>query len=190
MTAPTNQSGDGAHWAVLGPEVADDLADVRVLDVGPAEAPDQSSAALGDRGAKEIVRRGPLDLDDNVEGTFDLVYCRDSLQSDPHPMNLLTRLWHLTEAEGILLVESRVMSAPEQSRYGRFVRADGGASSHWVPGRLAFRWMVEASGYDVDRWLHDGAQPPGGGDQANAYLRATRTERNPALDLATPARSK
>ena len=50
--------------------------------------------------------------------------------------------------------------------------------------------MVEVSGYDIDRWLPEKAETTGVGSQASAYLRATRTERIPALDLATPARSQ
>jgi hypothetical protein len=190
MTAPSQNNSESPHWAVLGPEVPTNLANLRVLDVDSGEAPDQASAALGERGAEETVRRGPLGLERDLGGGFDLVLCRDSLQCDPHPMNLLTHIWHLTKAGGILLVESRILTAPEQSRYGRFVAADGESSSHWVPGRLAFRWMVEVSGYDVDRWLLQQAETTDEEGWASAYLHATRTERNPALDLATPARSQ
>lgn len=182
----------GAHWDVLGAEVPDDLAGVRVLDVGGAGDHVPSSAPFHDRGAADVIRcRVPSDLEGNIGADFGLVYCRDSLQLDPHPMNLLTRLWHVTDPEAVLLLESRILSDSEQSRYGRFVAAEEGEDSpaHFVPGRLALRWMVEVSGFDVDRWLPSEARADDR-CQVSAYLRGTRVARQPALDLATPARSE
>ena len=54
-----------------------------------------------------------------------------------------------------------------------------------MPGRLALRWSVETSGFDVERWLESGGEAE---PTVDAYLVAKRTERYPALVLATPAR--
>ena len=185
---------DGSHWAILGPEVPEDLADRRVLDIGdPSLGIDDASEALLERGAREVVRwEPPADLErDSGEG-FDLVYCRDTLQRDPRPMNFLSRLWHLTAEGAALLIESKVIPTSEQSRYARFVAgaAAGDSSPEWLPGRLALRWSVETSGFDVDRWLPSAATEPKDSDAISAYLQATRVARQPAIDLAIPDSSQ
>ncbi|HSK50522.1 MAG TPA: hypothetical protein VK889_08515 [Solirubrobacterales bacterium] len=181
MTSPANPAEQS--WSVLGPEAPDDLAGRRALAIGAD--PEAPAAALEERGAAVVRWKfpgEPLAAGD----PFDLVCCAGgAMQGDPHPVNLLTRIWHLTRAGSALLLESQVLTAPEASRYGLFVAdPDDGARSHWLPGRLALRWMVEVTGFDVDRWL-DGEEDAGS-DRATAYLRATRTDRAPALDLANP----
>jgi hypothetical protein len=184
MTSSANPATGKAPWSVLGPEVPDDLAGKRVLEIqGGGES--EATEALRGRGAAELVRwRFPEPLENPGE-PFDLAYCAGALQGDPHPMNLLTRIWHLTRTGGTLLLESQVLTATEISRYGLFVNDPGGAS-RWVPGRLALRWMVESSGFDVDRWIDEGARGADAPEAASASLRATRTDRAPALDLANP----
>jgi len=185
---------DDLHWSVLGPEVPEDLAGRLVLDVSdPGLAIDGSSEALLARGAREVVRwQPPGDIERDPSEGFDFVYCRDTLQRDPHPMNFLSRLWHLTAEGATLLLESRVIPAPEQSRYARFVAgaAGGDSSPEWLPGRLALRWSVETSGFDVGRWLPSPAGEPKDAQAVSAYLRATRVARQPALDLAIPGSSQ
>lgn len=190
MTDRSHSATADAHWSVLGPEVPSDLSGRRVLEVGddPEGSARPLAASMRDRGAGEVVQwRFPRGLEDGSGEPFDLVYCCGSLQRDPHPMNLLTGIWHLTRPGSTLLLESQIITAPEVSRYGLFVTdPEDGSSSHWVPGRLALRWMVEASGFDVDRWLATESTEAGESDRASAYLSATRTERAPALDLANP----
>lgn len=189
MTA-SHHSAEDAHWAVLGSALPESIAGIRVLDVSGDSAPDRSSMMLEELAPRELIRRAPGELEADLEGEFDLVFCRNSLQCDPHPMNLLTRLWHLARSGSVLLLESKAITTPEQSRYARFVTAAeaGGSSSYLLPGRLALRWMVEVSGYDVDCWLDRHAVEVDG--PISVYLRATRADRTPALDLATPAPSK
>ena len=106
-----------------------------------------------------------------AEGEFDLVLCRDAIRATPNPMAFLNELWQLTSPGATLLFEAEVLTEPAHSRLARFVPAAG-----WVPGRLTLRWMLEVSGFDVERWLDEG------GDSANgrAALRAVRAEREPA----------
>ncbi len=134
---------------VIDRELPDDLTDVRVLEVRPG------------------------DVLDTEEGDFDFVLCRNALRSSPYPMALLADLWRLTAPAGVLLLESDVVAGPEHSQYASFVpstRSGGG----WVPGRLALRWMVEVSGFDVERWLDEA------GASGCACLRAVRSDRTPA----------
>jgi len=182
MNSPANPAAK-AHWGLFEPELPADLASARALLIQGGDDADAASA-LRDRGAEEVVHwRFPTGFDAPAE-PFDLVCCCDAMQGDAHPMNLLSRIWHLTRSGTTLLLESRVLTAPEVSRYGLFTNDPDG--SYWVPGRLALRWMVESSGFDVERWIDAGAAGAGAPEQVSAYLRATRTGRAPALDLANP----
>jgi hypothetical protein len=84
-----------------------------------------------------------------------------------------------------LFLHARVLTDPQESTYARFgaARVDKG-DTEWLPGRLALRWTIETGGFDLDRWIEAGGTEPGG--EADAYLRAVRTPRTPALVLATP----
>lgn len=107
-------------------------------------------------------------------GTVDFVLCHDALRSSPTPAALLAELWQLTSPGAVLLLETEVLPNPEHSPYARFVpRGEGGPG--WVPGRLALRWLVERSGFDVECWLGE-ADDLG----PRAALRASRAERQPA----------
>jgi len=135
-----------------------------------------------------LLRELPADLDrarllevagdSGVEGRaqeFDFALCRDPLRSCPYPMALLADLWRLLAPGGVLLLEAEVDPAREHSPYARFVPA-ATTGAGWVPGRLALRWMIEASGFDVERWLGDADI----GADSRAHLRALRSERAPA----------
>lgn len=173
-----------AHWDMLAGEVPADLKGSRVLHVGGGDD-DPSLAALGDRGA-DLVRWRHPDEHQGTDTPFDLVYCSDALQLDPHPSKLLSDVWHAIAPGGVLLLESQIEPELELSRFGRFVVDSEAGTSYWVPGRLTLRWLVETSGFDVDRWLGDPVSPPDQPSRVSAYLRATKTDRMPALDLAHP----
>jgi hypothetical protein len=179
-----------SHWAILGPELPADLDGHRVLDVGAAASEDRAEAAeaFRERGAQDVVAwEPPGDLGEPGE-PFSLVYCRDALQQDRHPMNFLSRLWHLTSEGALLLLESQILPAPELSRFARFVAGAerGDSSPEWLPGRLALRWSVETSGFDVEGWIDSELEASAGHGRPSAYLRASRAARQPAIDLAIP----
>jgi hypothetical protein len=181
------QSSDASYWVLLGAELPTDLAERRVLDVAPAGDPDRVSAELASRGAAELVRWDPAAELAAGPGHFDLAICRGLMQRTPHPANLLSRLWAAIAEGGTLLLESRVMTEVERSRYAMFNAAGAGlGDSEWLPGRLALRWSVETSGFDFDRWLASPGLAPGPGE-ASVCLAATRTARPPSLDIAIPA---
>ena len=177
------QAIGAALWEMLGPAIPADLAGKRVFDLAPPGDPDRVAGELEGRGAEALVR-GALDAEWEKAG-YDLVVCRDVIQRDPHPANLLTRLWGVLTEGGTLLLHCPVMTEPEKSQYARFVAADAGTgSTEWLPGRLALRWSVETSGFDVGGWLATADRPQDG--VAAAALVATRTTRLPSLMLATP----
>jgi SAM-dependent methyltransferase len=144
-------------------------------------------SASGGRYGELFERELPEDLEDHrllelidpeelpSQGEFDFVLCRNLLRTTTNPMAFLNELWRLTSPGATLLLEAEVLTEPEQSRLARFVPGAG-----WVPGRLTLRWMLEVSGFDVERWLDDGSPQDG----TRAALRATRAEREP--DSSTP----
>jgi hypothetical protein len=154
-----------------------------VLDVAPPGDADRVSIELEGRSG-ELLVRGELDAEWEKVG-YDLVVCRDVIQRNPHPACLLNRLWGVMTEGGSLLLHSPVLTDPEKSRFARFVAANAGAgSTEWLPGRLALRWSVETSGFDIEGWLATEDRPKSG--VAGAALVAARTTRLPSLMLATP----
>jgi|GEM_PF-2321388 len=179
MTDATRQP-EASPWERLGAELPNDHGERRILLVGPA----RDGAAVG-LGPDKTTGWDPAGGESPPEGPFDLVLCAAAIQADPHPANLLLALWETMAVGGTLLLHSRVLSDPAQSTYARFGAARAGTGdTEWLPGRLALRWTVETNGFDVERWLDAGSSDPRG--EGEAYLVATRTERTPALVLATP----
>lgn len=162
-----------------------DLAGKRVLDLAPA--PDKQLAAeLTGRKPNLLAQKRPDD-DWAAEGPYDAILCRDTVQRDPHPARLLLTLWEALADGGRLVLAAPVMTAAERSRYARFVAVSAGAGeTEWLPGRLALRWSLETSGFDVERWL--AGTEDALGDVADAALVAVRTDRWPSLVLATPTK--
>lgn len=173
-----------SHWEHIASALPTDLADRKVLDVRPAA--DSISEQIGSLGAKEVqVWDGTGELPTDA-GPFDLVLCRETLNGTAYPANFLSRLWAATTVGATLVIQSRVMTAVDLSMYARFVDArTGDGEFEWLPGRLAFRWSVETSGFDIDRWIDSPGLivDPGEGD---AYLVATRVARAPAVVTSTP----
>ena len=151
----------------------------RVLAVGGEGG---TADAFEARGAAEVVVCAePSEQLRADAGSFDLVHCAE-LGSDLQPLSLYAWLWQVTAPGSLLLLEAAVMHDAASSQYARFVPAGGSPTGrpHWVPGRLALRWMVENSGFDVQGWLPDVPSVPG---RAGVRLQAVRVERSPARDL-------
>ena len=180
MSGATAQS----HWELIAGEVPGDLSGCKVLDVRPEADP--VSAEIESRKATSVwVWDGAEDLPADAGG-FDLVLCREALNRTAHPANFLSRLWAATAEGATLVIQCRAMTPVDLSMYARFVEAATGSGQfEWLPGRLAFRWLVETSGFDIDRWIDSPALAAGPGE-GDAYLVATRVARPPALDVSIP----
>ena len=152
----------------------------RVLAIGAGDAGEDYLTSLG---AAEFVALDEPSEDAGLEaGSFDLAICGSGLETDAHPLATYAWLRRALKPEGTLIAGSRVLADPTKSQYARFIPAgeDGGAS-RWLPGRLAFRWMVEVSGFDVAGWLGDAGDAH---SDDPAYLQAKAADRTPPLDLA------
>jgi hypothetical protein len=134
-------------------------------------------------GASEFVALDRPSEDAGLEAAaFDLAICGSELETDAHPLATYAWLRRALKPEGILVAGSKVLPDPAKSQYAHFFPAEkAGGSSHWAPGRLAFRWMVEVSGFDVDHWL--GERGELSECSTVAHLQARTAERTPALDL-------
>jgi hypothetical protein len=170
---------------LLASGLPDDLTGKRVLDLAPAPV-EALADELSGRDPALLAQRRPDD-DWAAEGPFDFIVCRNAIQADPHPARFLLALWEALAEGGTLVLASPVMTAVARSRYARFVAvsADAGATE-WLPGRLALRWSLETSGFDVERWLATAEDAPGA--VADAAVVAVRTARWPSLILATPTK--
>jgi hypothetical protein len=173
-----------SHWSRIVADIPADPAARKVLDVRPVS--DAVSAEIGSRGATDIrVWDGVEELPEDAAG-FDLVVCREALNRTAYPANFLSRIWAASAVSATLVIHCRVMTAPDLSMYARFVDArSGDGEFEWLPGRLAFRWLVETSGFDIDHWIDSPALEAGPGE-GDAYLVASRVARTPALDFSIP----
>jgi Methyltransferase domain len=157
----------------------------RVLLLSPA-ADEALSAELSKRKPAVLAERSPDDAW-GADGPYDFIVCRDVIQADPHPAKLVLALWEALADAGALVLAAPVMTASVRSRYARFVAAAAGAgATEWLPGRLALRWSLETSGFDVERWLASAEDAPG--EVGEGALLAVRTKRWPSLILATPTK--
>lgn len=173
-----------SHWELIAGAVPGDISGRKILDIRPEADP--VSAELEARKATDIrVWDGAEDLSADAD-SFDLVVCREALNRTAYPANFLSRLWAATAEGATLVIQCRVMTPVDLSVYARFVEAaTGDGEFEWLPGRLAFRWLVETSGFDIDHWIDSPALAVGPG-QGDAYLVATRVARAPALDVSIP----
>jgi SAM-dependent methyltransferase len=174
---------DERRWAALHGQLAEDLSGERVLDVSD----DSSFAfAFAARGAAQVLacggaagtqscalerielRPGWEGLNPGHDGPFDLVHSHGLLHRTLEPLALLRALRAVIAPGGELLIGSLLLADPERSEYIRFLPED----RLLVPGRLAFRWLVQAAGFDVHEEF--GELPGRWGNllTLNSYLRA------------------
>jgi hypothetical protein len=145
----------------------------RVLEIGGSAAGEEYLTGIG--ASEFLALDEPSEKADLGDGDFDLAICSSDLETDLHPLAVFAWLRKALGPEGILVAGSTILPDPTLSHYARF---DAG---RWTPGRLALRWMVEVSGFDVLDWLGGREEDP---LSERAYLQAMACDRPPALDLA------
>ena len=90
------------------------------------------------------------------------MHCNELLHRVVEPLALLKTLRRMIAEDGTLLIGSMMIADPERSEYLRFIpdRYDGDPDWWFVPGRLAFRWLVQAAGFEIETAFgeHEGPQ--------------------------------
>lgn len=194
------------RWAHLAEVLGDGIRARRVLDVGSSAGYD--AFALKAHGAGEVLACEPYEfhhqalflesiyrsgvelrnvgwqrLDPVTDGSFDLIHCHGVLYHEPNPMLLLQKLRALLADDGQLLLGSVMLGAADRSDCLRFVPDSYGGDPTWwfVPGRLALRWMLEVSGFEVEE-LPVGGGPPGEFHTVSGYMRCRPADPAPELD--------
>lgn len=201
------------RWQMLDEHLGD-LAGKRVLDVGSNAGYDPFMFKL--RGAGEVVGCEPFtfvhqarflesiyqtgvdirqigwqQLDPDELGRFDLLHCNGVLYHEPNPLGMLLRLRSMLADDGEMLFGSMLHGSDEQSQYIRFVPdAYAGDRTWWfVPGRLAMRWMLEVSGFEIEE-LSVSEGPRGEFRTVNVYFRARPVNVAPELADERPAATR
>lgn len=189
---------DEARWVQLQRFVDASLAGQRVLVVGGGSGYDATRfAALGaehvlacecsslapEAGLTDPVQRSGVELqalawqslDPAQHGTFEIVHCRGLVHRVPDPVTLLGTLRRMTSDGGTLLIGSMMLADPERSEYLRFVPdSHAGDPDCWfIPGRLALRWLIEATGFEVQDEFGEHEGPRDRFAVISGYLRAT-----------------
>jgi len=158
------------RWQHLGPHLPE-LAGKSVLDIGANAGYD--AFRFHALGAASVVACEPFDFIDQARflnslyetsvefikigwqelspqelGRFDIVHCHGVLYHEPHPQALLERIRSMVNDEGIAVVGSILHNDPLRSDSLRFLPRGYFHDPTWwfLPGRLAFRWMLEAAG--------------------------------------------
>lgn len=170
---------DGRRVLVVGIDVRDD-ADAfaargarHVLACGSAPGIDRS--AVPEFGvAVELRELSWQELNPVHQGTFEVVHCDGLLHRVTEPLLLLRTLRSMTAPGGLLLIGSMMLTDPERSEYLRFIpdRHAGDPTWWFVPGRLAFRWLVETAGFDVSGEFGEREGPRDTVSVAAGYLKA------------------
>lgn len=188
------------RWMGLSGHVPD-LSGKRILDVGSNAGYDPFMFHL--RGAEEILACEPFefhdqalflesiyrtgidfqqigwqDLDPEQHGKFDLIHCHGVLYHEPHPMAMLVALRRMLAAGGTMLFGSMMLASAELSEHIRFVPTSYYGDPTWwfVPGRLAMRWMLEATGFESQEEFGISDGPPGEFPTINGYFKLGEAE--------------
>src|SRR6202043_3916013 len=104
-----------------------------------------------------------------------------------NPIEMLLKLRSMLAPAGEMLFGSMLHASAEQSEFIRFVPdAYAGDKTWWfVPGRLAMRWMLEVTGFEVEELiLAEG--PRGEFRTLNGYFRARPATVVPELQDLQP----
>jgi hypothetical protein len=170
---------EGRRVLLLGTDVLDDAASFAARGASyvlgcvapPAIARSKPS---GVRTGVDLVQISWQELDPLQQGTFDVVHCDDLLHRVTEPLQMLWRLRSMAAPRGILLIRSMMLTDPERSEYLRFVpdRYAGDPTWWFLPGRLAFRWLVETAGFEVVAEFGEREGPRDLVPVAAGYLRA------------------
>ncbi len=198
LDLPEPVSGRDFRWRELDHELKGQIAGRRVLVVGDEVRGD--AAAFADRGASYVLACLTATAGDEVEeqesagqprvdvqpiswheldparhGTYEIVHCNGLLHRVTEPLAMLGRLRSMTAREGTLLIGSMLMADPERSEYLRFIpdRYAGDPTWWFLPGRLAFRWLVQTAGFDVQQEFAEREGPRDLMPIVAGYLRAT-----------------
>ena len=176
--------GAGDRVLVIGPDAgrkALAFADRGVEHVLACVTPGASFAPAS-RGADlptqvELRRSGWEALDPVQDGSFDIVHCDGLMHCVLDPMGLLHSLRTMTADGGTLLIGSLMLPDAGQSELLRFV-PEPQLAWWFLPGRLAFRWMVSTAGFEVDAEFGEREGPRERFPVVTGYLRA-RADRAP-----------
>lgn len=184
---------DERLWAQLRARVANDLAGTRVLDVScdasfafgfatrgaevvlasrePADRVQREH--LGDRpvAGRLKLRDGWEALDPERDGRFELVHCHGLLHRLLEPLALLRVLRAMIVSDGELLIASVQLADPDRSEYLRYMPE--GDEAGLLPGRLAFRWLVQEAGFELQEEFGEHPGRLGNLLTLTSYLRAT-----------------
>ncbi len=135
---------------------------------------DGEPVAGADEARVELQAEGWAALDPERDGTFEIVHCHGLLHRVLEPVSLLMALRRMAAGRGTLLIDSMMLADPERSELLRFVpdRHAGDPSCWFIPGRLAFRWLVETAGFEVEAELGETEGPRDGFPVVTGYLRA------------------
>lgn len=148
-----------------------------VLACAVSESPlvREQREVTGETAKVQLVRLGWKQLDPARHGSFDIIHCDGILHRVAEPLTLLKTLRKLMPEGGTLVVGAAMISDPERSEYLRLIPArQADPEACWlVPGRLALRWLVAASGFNVEAEFGEEERRGGSIPLVNGYLRAT-----------------
>jgi hypothetical protein len=144
-------NGDSA-WGIEGAQLPESLDGWRVLEIGAG----LGEQAYGARGAAEtVICPEPSESLQAEPGRFDLIHCSAAIETELHPLAVGAWLWRLGAPSCKLVYGGVALADPELTAMAKLERESGNPECRWrwLPGRMALRWMVENSGFDVDRWI-------------------------------------